>query len=169
MPPKGVGEAARLVHDVSSALSDHPVPVQYSSNTGINNGTWGYNNLQWYGFTYYHKFDERWHLSFESYHMHQNNVLDVSQGYAGTPWATMRNPPFEAHCKVGQTQCTASEWTYLAYLNYKFSPMDNISWRVELYDDHNGQRTGFATRYFNYAVGWQHWFSPSVVFRPEIA
>src|SRR5204862_7234027 len=121
------------------------------------------------GFSYYHKCDERCPLSFESYHMHQNNVLDVSQGYAGTPWATMRNPPFEAHCKVGQTQCTASEWTYLAYLNYKFSPMDNISWRVELFDDMYGQRTGFATRYFNYAVGWQHWFSPSVVFRPEIA
>src|SRR5436190_2586538 len=63
--------------------------------------------------------------------MHQNNALDVSQGYAGTPWATMRNPPFEAHCKPGQTQCTAKEWSALAYLNYKLSPMDNIFWRVE--------------------------------------
>lgn len=26
---------------------------------GINNGTWGYNNLQWYGLTYYHKFNDQ--------------------------------------------------------------------------------------------------------------
>jgi hypothetical protein len=57
----------------------------------------------------------------------------------------------------------------VAYLNYKFTPMDNISGRVELFDDQNGQRTGFKTRYFNYAIGWQHWFSPSITFRPEIA
>src|SRR5208337_2483682 len=40
---------------------------------GINDGTWGYNNLQWYGATYYHKFDEKWHLAFEAWDMHQNN------------------------------------------------------------------------------------------------
>jgi hypothetical protein len=47
--------------------------------------------------------------------------------------------------------------------------MDNITWRVEFFDDQNGQRTGFKTRYFNNAIGWQHWFSPSVLIRPEIA
>jgi len=57
----------------------------------------------------------------------------------------------------------------VAYLNYKFTPMDNISWRAEYFDDQNGQRTGFKTRYLEYAIGWQHWFSPSVTFRPEIA
>jgi hypothetical protein len=136
---------------------------------GINNGTWGYNNLQWYGGTYYHKFDERWHLSAEYWYIHENNVPDVSQGYADTPFSTMRNPPFLAQCNPGQIQCTAKEWSALAYLNYKFSPMDNISWRLEYFDDQNGQRTGFKTAYFNYAVGWQHWFSPSVTFRPEVA
>jgi len=141
----------------------------YACADGINDGTWGYNNLQWYGFTYYHKFNEHWHLSYEWWHIHENNVPDVSQGYAGTPFSTMRNPPFEAICNPGQTQCTAKEWSTVAYLNYKFTPMDNVSWRVELFDDQNGQRTGFKTRYFNYAIGWQHWFSPSVTFRPEIA
>ena len=32
---------------------------------GINNGAWGYNNLQWYGMTYYHKFNDKWHVAFE--------------------------------------------------------------------------------------------------------
>jgi hypothetical protein len=31
---------------------------------GINNGAGGYNNLQWYRFTYYHKFNDHWHISF---------------------------------------------------------------------------------------------------------
>jgi len=136
---------------------------------GINNGTWGYNNLQWYGFTYYHKFNDNWHISWEAWHIHQNNVPDVSQGYVGTPFDGMRNPPFEAVCNFGQTKCTAQEWSTVAYLNYKFSPMDNVSWRLEYFDDMNGQRTGFQTRYVNYAVGWQHWLSPSVTLRPEIA
>jgi len=150
-------------------VSDGAYDSFYICADGINNGTWGYNNLQWYGATYYRKLDERWHISAEYWHIHQDNVLDVSQGYAGTPWSTFRNPPFEAHCNPGQIQCTAKEWSALAYLNYKFSPMDNISWRVEYFDDQNGQRTGFKTPYFNYAIGWQHWFSPSVTFRPEVA
>jgi len=29
----------------------------YLCANGINSGAWGYNNLQWYGFSYYHKFD----------------------------------------------------------------------------------------------------------------
>jgi hypothetical protein len=95
-------------------------------------------------------------------------VPDVSQGYFGTPFFGMRNPPFEAICKVGQTDCTAQEWSTVAYLNYQFSPMDNISWRAEYFDDLNGQRTGFKTAYMNYGIGWQHWFSPSVTFRPEV-
>ncbi len=44
----------------------------------INNGTWGYNNLQWYGLTAYHKFNEQWHISFETYNLHQNNVLNAN-------------------------------------------------------------------------------------------
>ena len=81
----------------------------------------------------------------------------------------MRNPPLLAHCNFGETDCTAKEWSTVAYLNYKFTPMDNISWRAELFDDINGQRTGFQTKYFNLAMGWQHWLSPSVTLRPEVA
>jgi len=149
--------------------SDSAYDNIYVCADGINNGTWGYNNLQWYGFTYYHKFNDQWHISWEAWSVHQNNVPDVSQGYFGTPFFGMRNPPLEAHCNFGEKDCTAKEWSTVAYLNYKFTPMDNISWRAELFDDINGQRTGFATKYVNLAIGWQHWFSPSVTFRPEVA
>ena len=56
----------------------------------------------------------------------------------------------------------------LAFLNYKFSPLDNISFRPEFYDDMQGQRTGTKARYYGIGLGWQHWLSPQVEFRPEI-
>jgi hypothetical protein len=135
----------------------------------LNNGQYGYNNLQWYGGTYYHKFNEKWHISMEYWHMHQRDTPDFNQGGVSPFPAYWKNAPFGAVCPPGQAYCTSKEWAALAYLNYQFSPMDNISWRAEYFDDENGQRTGTKARYFNYAVGWQHWFSPSVLFRPEIA
>jgi hypothetical protein len=49
---------------------------------GINNGEWGYNNLQWFGGTYYHKFDEDWHLALEVYTLSQKNVLNENNAEA---------------------------------------------------------------------------------------
>ena len=51
--------------------------VQFVAN-GINGGQWGYNNLQWYGITAYHKFNDQWHISFETYNEHQNNVPNIN-------------------------------------------------------------------------------------------
>jgi hypothetical protein len=147
---------------------------------GINGGQWGYNNLQWYGLTYYHKFNEQWHVSFETYNLHQNNVLNANNPAAlaafnagGTPFSPniMRfNSPFLAQCNNPLVfACTASVQTYLMYLNYKASPLDNISYRLEFFDDKQGQRTGIKTRYVETGIGWQHWFSPQIEIRPEVS
>ncbi|MFY9626564.1 MAG: outer membrane beta-barrel protein [Methylocystis sp.] len=148
----------------------------YLCANGINTGTFGYNNLQWYGGTYYHKFDENWHIAIEAWHMHEDNVPNLNSPFNGTmagtpnPFYYMVNGPALAQCP-GNTHptCTAREWSTTTYLNYKFSPMDNISWRAEYFNDINGQRTGTKTSFFNYAMGWQHWFSPTIEVRPEIA
>ena len=155
------------------------VCVQYQSVSGkdqfqpcfnsINNGNWGYNNLQWYGFTYYHKFTDKLHLSFETYYEYENNVPDVSTGYGGTAFAYDVNPPLEAHCPFGELKCVARAFGALAYLNYEITPLDNITGRAEFYDDAEGQRTGYATKYTEETLGYQHWFSPSIELRPEIA
>ncbi|MBV8169536.1 MAG: hypothetical protein JO021_22265, partial [Alphaproteobacteria bacterium] len=55
----------------------------------------------------------------------------------------------------------------LSYLNYKPTELDNISFRSEFYNDREGQRTGVATRYVEFGIGWQHWFSPQIYIRPE--
>ena len=147
---------------------------------GINGGQWGYNNLQWFGGTYYHKFNDQWHISIESYNEHQNNVANVLNATAltaiangGTPFSLQYMPfngPFGAQCKTAAVlTCTAEFQTALMYLNYKPNPLDNISYRAEFVDDKEGQRTGTKTRYIETGLGWQHWFSPQIEIRPEVS
>ena len=146
-----------------------------------NSGTWGYNNLQWAGITYYHKFNDQWHISFESYNLHQNNVPNALNpavtgpaGFwtnGGTPFSPQYMPfnaPGLAQCaNTAVLSCTASVQTYVTYLNYSPTKLDNISYRLEYYDDKQGQRTGTKTDYIETGIGWQHWFSPQIEIRPE--
>jgi Putative beta-barrel porin-2, OmpL-like. bbp2 len=147
---------------------------------GINGGQWGYNNLQWYGVTYYHKFNDQWHISVEVYDEHQNNVLNANNPAAaaafvagGTPFSPQIMPfnsPFLAQCNSAAVfSCTAEARAALTYISYKASPLDNISYRVEYFDDVEGQRTGTKTAYFETGIGWQHWFSPQIEIRPEVS
>jgi hypothetical protein len=164
--------------------------VRYTTDSGndsvyvvadaINGGQWGYNNLQWYGLTAYHKFNDQWHISFETYNVHQSGVANINNPLVrgiiaggGTPFSPQFipfNAPNGAQCSTTTAlTCNASVQTYLAYLNYKASPLDNISYRVEFFDDKQGQRTGIKTRYFETGIGWQHWFSPQIEIRPEVS
>jgi len=151
----------------------------YPCMDGINDGVQGYNNLQWYGFTYYHKFSDQWHLAFEAYDLFQRKVANVNNPIAanaiangGSPFSPQYMPfnaPSGAQCDNStDLTCTANVFATVAYLNYQITPLDNISFRPEFYYDMQGQRTGVKTRYVNLGVGWQHWLSPQVEFRPEV-
>jgi hypothetical protein len=169
--------------------------IRYTSDDGkfdinltsdaINTGTWGYNNLQWFGGTLYYKFNDQWHISVESYNEHQNNVPNTLNpatanlvalnaiANGGTPFSPQYvpfNAPGTADCgNVKIVSCTASWQTALIYVNYKASPLDNISYRAEFVDDYQGQRTGTKTRYIETGIGYQHWFSPQIEVRPEVS
>jgi len=155
----------------------------YPCMDAINSGTYGYNNLQWYGLTYYHKFNEQWHLSYEFYDLHENGVPNIlgnnpnpaalaafQQG--GTPFSPQYlefNPPNGANCHdPAVVRCNAYAIGTVAYLNYSPDPLDNFSFRPEMYYDPQGQRTGTAATYSNFSIGWQHWLSPQVEMRPEV-
>jgi outer membrane protein OmpA-like peptidoglycan-associated protein len=151
----------------------------YGCADGINSGVWGYNNIQWYGITYYHKFSDEWHVSFEAYDIHaagvpnaNNPVVENAYLKGGTPFSPQfipYNAPTPVNChSVKITTCHAMAIGTVAYINYQFSPLDNISFRPEYYDDEEGWRTGSRARYINLGIGWQHWLSPQVEMRPEI-
>ncbi len=145
----------------------------YACANAINNGNYGYNNLQQYTATYYHTFNYRWHIATEFWHMHENKTPNAS--YAGAnpapyQFGLFRNGPFIAQCKsTTAPTCTSEEYSALAYLNYRASDQDNISLRLEFFNDLTGQRTGQKTRYLNTAIGWQHWIGNSITLRPEVA
>jgi hypothetical protein len=169
---------------VRYTTSDGNDNVNFVAN-GINNGTWGYNNLQWYGMTYYHKFNDKWHISFEMYDEHQNNVANAlnplvnnaaGTGFfnlGGTPFSPQFMPfnsPFLAQCANSAVlACTAEVRAAVTYLNYKATPLDNISYRIEYFNDMQGQRSGTKTPYLETGIGWQHWFSPQIEIRPEVS
>jgi hypothetical protein len=145
----------------------------------INNGNWGYNNLQWYGLTAYHKWSDQWHISFEAYDEHQNHVLNIDNPSAaailasgGTPFSPQYMPfnaPNAAHCGAAHgLSCYAHATGVVAYINYSPGPLDNFSLRPEFYGDWQGQRTGTKAEYAELSLGWQHWLSPQIEFRPEV-
>jgi hypothetical protein len=147
--------------------------------TGINNGQWGYNNVQWYGVTYYHKFNDHWHLSTETYYEYEDGVPNLNNptvtgglanGTIATPFSQFNfNQPNMAHCaSAAAIRCNAYAIAAVAYLNYSPEPLDNFSFRPELYYDPQGQRTGTPATYYDFTLGWQHFFSPQLEVRPEI-
>ena len=146
----------------------------------INGGQWGYNNLQWYGFTYYHKLSDYWHLAVEVYNLHENAVpnntnptVQAIVAGGGTPFSPQFipfNAPGTAICSnTTVLTCNTDTQTFMTYLNYSPNKLNNFSLRAEWYDDRQGQRTGVATRYIDVAGSWQHWLSPQIEVRPEIA
>ena len=75
-----------------------------------------------------------------------NPVAAAAIAGGGTPFSPQYipfNAPDAAQCKdVHTLTCTATAQGVVAYWNYQFSPLDNLSLRTEYYNDPQGQRTG---------------------------
>ena len=102
-----------------------------------------------------------------------NNPLALAAiSSGGTPFSPQYipyNAPNGAQCNnPADLTCRAGVLGTVLYVNYQWSPLDNISLRPEFYHDKVGQRTGVKTRYLNIGLGWQHWFSPLIELRPEV-
>jgi hypothetical protein len=149
---------------------------------GLNMGGWGYNNIQWKGFTYYHKWNEHWSIDYESYWLTgykignlESPVFQALYAAGGTPFSPQNIPVNSTnlvYCGGSTTKldCTANAYSAVFYLNYTLDPLNNISFRPEWYFDKQGWRTGTGgmTQYAEFTVGWQHWWSPQIEFRPEV-
>ena len=159
--------------------SDSGNDTVYPCADGLNKGTYGYNNLQWYGSTYYHKFNDKWHITFEAYDMHISHVYNYNNSTVQTAYSNgglFNSPqymPFNgsnmALCKDSSAlTCNTESMGMVSYLNYSPDPLNNFSFRPEFYNDMEGQRTGTKARYVDVGIGWQHWLSPQFEFRPEL-
>ena len=189
LDPNPLYPGTKLDKDPGAQFPTYTVCLRYGWNNGsdnvqpcmngVNNGHYGYNNLQWYGFTYYHKFNDHWHVDMEFYDEFQRGVPNVNNpnvvtwyNNGGTPFSPQFvpfNAPNLAHCKNDIVlSCTASGTGVTGYLNYSPDPLNNFSFRPEYYADNQGQRTGTPADYYEFSLGWQHWLSPQIEMRPEI-
>jgi hypothetical protein len=175
------GAVPSLVASIRWQSDDSKDDISLTVN-GLNNAPYGYNNQQWTGFTYYHVFNDKWHLAWELYHEGQRGAPNANYNYSqggstqpgavngwSTPFSWMLNGPPPAYCgNTTAVTCNSNLYATVAYFNYSPDTLNNWSIRPEIFNDQTGQRTGYPGRYTNLAFGWQHWFSPQVEIRPEV-
>jgi hypothetical protein len=153
--------------------------INGSSDTKIgNNGVWGWNNLQHEVITWYHKFDDKWHISSEFWHMYQRETPNVNDAtgagqaqYLASPQVAGLNigAPFGAQCNPGAgATCRSKEFAFVNYIVYQPGPRDFLTLRSGFFNDQTGQRTGFATRYVEEVLGYNHWIGKAITIRPEL-
>jgi len=139
----------------------------YLCANGINDGKYAYNNLQMYDGTWYHKFSKTWHMATEVYSMSQREVPSV-HGVGGMAPIVLEQGTTGANCALGEVRCFAPEWAAVNYLNKELGAHDYLSLRNDFLSDKKGQRTGYAGRYSEATLSWNHWVGTTMQIRPEI-
>jgi len=134
----------------------------YPCANGINRGRYGYNNLQMFDNTWYHKFNGSWHMATEAWFMYQRDVPSVFGPL------TPEKGTNGAFCEAGQIRCFAPEWAGVNYVEKQLSLKNYLSIRSDFLDDIKGQRTGIENRYTEATLMWGHWVGSTILLRPEI-
>jgi putative OmpL-like beta-barrel porin-2/carboxypeptidase family protein len=140
----------------------------YGCDNTLNDGSYAYNNLTAYYFTWYHKFSasSHWHSDTESWYQYERHTPNVNNPVGFNLIETNANGAFCDH--EYEVTCFAPEWAIVNYLVDQFGPRDYLTIRNEYFDDMKGQRTGFRTRYTEHLIGWGHWVGTTVLVRPEL-
>jgi Putative beta-barrel porin-2, OmpL-like. bbp2 len=140
----------------------------YGGDNALNNGTWGFNNIQQEVGTITYKFNDQIWTSHETWYMFQQHCPGQFN-WNGTPYTT----PLPAGTPYTDGQIPvhpgyANEWATLNYTMFRLAPNTFFTVRNELFDDCDGQRTGFATLYEEHSVGLTWWPCSIVTVRPEL-
>ncbi len=149
----------------------------YPCMNGLNDGNWRWNNIQHAATTWYHKFDDHWHMDSEAWYMwesHTPNVSNLDPATGGVAQIAARYPyatygaPSGAQCTPALVTCYSYEWALVNYVNYQAGVRDIFTFRSDYLNDARGQRTGFKSRYYEFGLGYTHWVGDAIELRPEI-
>jgi len=151
----------------------------YGGANAFNNAQWGFNNIQQYVGTFTYKFNDKIWTSHESWFMYQENC----PGQTGGPGSSFGNPvpvraPDEPLGQLGGLGYTdaqypvhpgyAAEWATLNYTMFRLGPSTFFTIRNEVFDDIDGNRTGYACLYSEHSIGITWWPSKLITVRPEL-
>ena len=138
----------------------------YGCANGINDGKYAYNNLQDYDFTWYHKFNSKWHMATETWYMYERDVPNVA-GNVTKP-VTLETGANGAFCAPGELRCTAPEYAAVNYLNREVNSKFMFGFRSDLLNDKKGQRTGIPGKYTENTLYATKYIGNTIMFRPEL-
>jgi hypothetical protein len=146
----------------------------YGGGNAINNAKWGFNNIQQYVGTFTYKFNEKWWTSHETWYMYQKDC--PGQASKANPGGVLApDEPLSQNGGFGYTDAAipvhpgfAGEWATLNYTMYRISPGLFFTIRNELFDDIDGNRTGYACLYSEHSIGLTWWPCSIITFRPEL-
>jgi hypothetical protein len=138
----------------------------YLCANGINSGKYAFNNLQQYDATWYHRFNKTFHLASETWYMYERDVPAIHPADAAPIKPELGANP--ALCRPAELRCTAPEYAVDSSLQMELSPRSYLAFRGDFLDDKKGQRTGYATRYSEGTLSWNHWCGSTVQLRPEL-
>ena len=125
-----------------------------------------HDNLQQVNLTWSHRFNKKGTIvsMTEMYYLYQYNAL-----LGGT---VNNGPPHPYAALTGPGALIPGTSPALGIVNYtafKITDKDYITLRpVDYLFDFRGERTGFATTYSSWTVGWAHRFNSLLMMRPEI-
>jgi hypothetical protein len=129
----------------------------YIGGNSINNGQFGFNNLQEYIESYSHKFNDKWWTTFEAQYMYMKHCTT-----APTPTVPYQDGWFPVHAG------TIAEGGVVNYTMYRFAPNAFLTIRNEWWDDGGGARSGYASAYDENSIGIQYWPNKLIMLRPEV-
>jgi hypothetical protein len=141
----------------------------YGGGNAINNAQWGFNNIQQYVGTFTYKINDKIWTSHESWYMYQEGCPGQPSKIAPLGVAAPDEPkggPTDAQIPVHPGY--AAEWATLNYTQFRLGPSTYLSVRNELFDDMDGNRTGYACLYSEHSIGITWWPSKLITIRPEV-
>jgi hypothetical protein len=156
------------------------IMVQYQSSNGkwgfyggdnaLNNAHWGFNNIQQEVGTLTYKFNDKIWTAHETWYMFQEHCPGQFNS-DGTPYVF--SGPLAASTPYSDAQFPvhpgwSHEWATLNYTMFRMLPNLFFDVRNELFDDCNGQRTGYATLYDEHSAGLTWWPCSIITVRPEV-
>ena len=109
-----------------------------------------------------HKFNERFHMQTEVYYLWQFDALKGGTVIDGPP------RPFAGSGAGTLIPGRSDAYGFINYFEAKLTDADYLTLRSDVYEDPQGQRTGFQNLYLSETFGLSHNFTPNLTFRPEI-
>jgi len=138
-------------------IADNGHDSFYVGCNSINNGNFGFNNLQEFIESYTHKFNEKLWTTFEGQYMYTKHAVTAPS--PSVPIEDGFYPTSPGYTWAGGV---------VNYTMERIAPNAFLSLRNEWWDDPHGYRSGYSSTYYEGSFGMTWWPNKLLVLRPEV-